>query len=415
MNLKIWRKPERSSGLAMVLVLIALFLIAVLGFSLGAQGVQSLVFSSDAANSNIALYAAEAGASRAVYAIEQSDSLLQTCPGIISLPNLSGGNLLQDGAQFLLTVTNNSCGTTSMLASDGTTVPAGVYYVYSTGKANRTQRTVSIFVSQSTTWPFQYAAFGNSSVILDNNSSTNSYPATGQGNVGSNGAITDNGAVSGTIVLSPGATVSPNPPPSPAIIKNQSNVTALPAVVDPQGGYNTNNNQSGSNVILNPGQYGNVTVSNNGTLTLNCNAGGGSPSYFSIGGITLNNNNNVVLGPNCSQSNPAKVYVYNTFSVQNNSNINTSGPAASLFFYGMPTLTSLTIANNSGSNIPDYFVVYAPSASITLNNNGDINGSLVGASVTVANNATLRYDLSLNTDSGAAPFTVTNVYSWNFR
>ena len=72
-----------------------------------------------------------------------------------------------------------------------------------------------------------------------------------------------------------------------------------------------------------------------------------------------------------------------------------------------PGANGVNINNNSALEA----AVYAPGTDISIGNNGDILGSIVGKTVTLSNNAALHYDETLQTLANSSAG-LTGVTQW---
>ncbi len=413
-------QKKTKKGMAMAVVLIVLFVVTIIGFALASRGTQTLSTAFQSKENTLSLYAAQAGIANEMYDIEENkltpalppaggytyDSSNNTLLIPQSLPN----NALITN-QMVWSNYNSSC-SGPITASDGTVVPCGMAYLASTGNMSGTTKTIHDMLQVTSGWPFP-GAFSNScgSSLSGNaytdsyNSSLGSYTATKgkNGNFGtncnSNGAIALNGnaEIYGAAVVGPGGTAgAPTISTSGNAGYDSARVLpspiSLPPITDPNGGDGSNNITVSSNTSygnLVPGKYGNISVSGNGNITLEC---GGT---YSISGLSVSGNGEIIL--DCPADNPVKLYVYNTLSISGNGISNNGENPTGLFMYGMPSLTSASVTGNGEA----YYALYAPNAAIQTTGNGDIYGSLVGSVITDSGNANLHYDQALTNDSQA--------------
>lgn len=408
------RKQKEQEGVALVVVLLTLFLIAVFGFALGARGTQILAASLIAEKNNVSLYAAEAGIARVFYAMEQSDSSLPSpclctsspsCPGTActGAPGFTGGNNLSDGSQFTLSITaNNSSSVYPVTASDGTLVPPGMYYIKSTGAYGGFKRILSALASVSTSWPFaNFAIFGGNGLTLSGNAAITN-------NVGTNSitsgavSLSGNANIQGSVTIGPGGNAGTVIQTSGNAQYNGSTVLQNPismaVIADPLGGYGTQDVQSGS---ISPGQYDNLDPSGNNTITLQC-------GIYSIKSLNMSGNSQLIIPPACGTDNPVKLYVYNNLSLSGNGIVNSNSTA--FLVYGMSSLTSVALSGNGSANL----ALYAPSASVSITGNGNFDGAIAGQSITVSGNGNIQYDRNLTNDNNWGGPPRVNVLSVEF-
>jgi hypothetical protein len=397
-----------NRGMALAYVLVFLLVLVVLGFALGSSGIFSLSRSLKIQDSTSALYAAQAGIANEINAIRQNQLTPPVLPAgsTYSLPQQNLQNNSEITNQQIIANYNPSC-TAPITAPDGTVVPCGMAYLSAEGSLNQSQRSIqemaqveyfdfsffSTCLSCATTFPahinigtYQDPFCGGTGVVspggvLGTNSS--STPAISfQGGTPTNIS---------QVVVGPGGTVSPSSEPS----NNLSSPYVFPPPVDPLGGPGTINVLNGG--PLSPGLYGTVNVS--GGLTLNCSTTG--PNTFSISSLTDSGGGNITLGANCTTSNPAILYVYNTLDLSGTPDVNPSPkPPTDLIIYGMSSLSATLNGTGSGN-----FIFYAPQASVTIKGGGSgtINGALIAKQIIVngSGNAQYNFDQCIEGDSNS--------------
>jgi hypothetical protein len=220
---------------------------------------------------------------------------------------------------------------------------------------------------------------------------TMSTPDTGVGNCsgGNVTAWTDNGkaVVTGGLVKLPQIVTFPNP------------------VIPPPGTTNENINSA---VSLPPGDYGDINLTGQGTLTL-------TPGTYNINSISEQGaNTTVVVAPDPITHLPGPV----TINVTGN---NQATPI-SLTGNGVqnPTLDpgtmqinyagtgTVKIAGNSSSA----FVVYAPNSNITLTGGSDFYGAILGNTVTNKGGTAIHYDRNLSKKSFIVSNFMLDSFNW---
>jgi hypothetical protein len=138
------------------------------------------------------------------------------------------------------------------------------------------------------------------------------------------------------------------------------------------------------------GKYSSINLGNSEVLDIN------EPVFLYItGSITLGNNAKIVIGdPNIDPDNDASLTIYHAgdFEGKNGSSINNLTADAKRFtLYGLDTCVDIRLKNGSDF----YGTVYAPNASIILDNSAFTYGSIVGKSFTLKNGGTFYYDTNL--------------------
>lgn len=155
---------------------------------------------------------------------------------------------------------------------------------------------------------------------------------------------------------------------------------------------------------LNGGDYYRSELSLNGTkvmlVTNHCR-------LYIPGDVALTGNALIRIAPNSS----LKVYVGGSASFGGNGIINQSGCATNLYYYGLPSNTSLSISGN-GAFIG---AIYAPSAAFVMNGGGssstnDFIGASVSKTVRMNGHFNFHYDELLGRVGPSTGFDVT---SWN--
>ncbi|MBF0175462.1 MAG: hypothetical protein HQL63_01235 [Magnetococcales bacterium] len=171
-------------------------------------------------------------------------------------------------------------------------------------------------------------------------------------------------------------------------------LTALPTYV---ASTLADGNKSGG--PLGAGNYHDITIGNNGTLTFNTSEGAYYMNNLTLGNnVTVNmapgtyhaariqfgNNNNLVVTP----SGVVKIFVNIQADIGNNANLNHGGNVANLGFYSYGSFQVGNNAHISG-------VVYAPGSAtqVQLGNNTELTGSVIsGGQVAIGNNTEITYD-----------------------
>jgi hypothetical protein len=237
---------------------------------------------------------------------------------------------------------------------------------------------------------------GSNGNLAENGAKTTIYgtmstPDTGVGNCsgGNVTAWTDNGnaTVSGGLVKLPQIVVFPPP-----------NIPAPGA---------TNENIS-NGVTLAPGNYGDISLSGHGVLTL-------TPGIYNINSISEQGANTAVtLGPDPT------THLYGQVTL-NVAGVNQTTPI-SLTGNGLqnPTLNpsdfqinyagtgTIKIAGNSSAAA----VVYAPNASVTLTGGSDFYGAILANTVTDAGGTAIHYDLNLSNTSFIVSNYMLDAFNW---
>jgi len=404
------RKNRR--GLALLLTVLVLPLIAALAFTLTSLGVSSQSGSRLREDSRVAIYCAEAGAEQGVELLRENTDY----SGSFTRP------LTRVEASAQVTVINNASGTTTLQASNGAQIPPGFAYSFaSCTQRSKITRTFGVLlkVSGSGPSPWNYAAFGYSSINLTGNAGTDSFNSANGGTYATTrigfghpdsltlgGAIGSNATASSSISFSGinskvggridlGRNADANTVVNGQAGVNYSgasggisvltaNVAKPPVVVPtlPDGTF------SAGGVLPSGFHYGNVSLSGQQSLTF------GSGTYV-LDGLKLAGQATIKLSPGAN----AVIYITGanngSLDLSGNGVVNSGGIASNLTFYGGPNLTNeISVTGNATA----YYRVYAPSSPIKIAGNGDIFGAVIGNTVRTVGNGAIHYDRAMHTD-----------------
>jgi hypothetical protein len=362
---------RKRNGFAMIMVLVVMFVVIILGFTLVMTAIGNSGSMFHNKQSVQAFYAAQSGVARTVSGIYQGD------PGTIGCNKTTTyltNQSIKNGSRFSVVLTTNwnlvGC-VGYATAPNGTAVPPGTLYVMSTGRMGFGTRLVNVLLTVKDPAGFGWGAFSNNGMSVQNGFVTGYDPGP-IGNAGTDsGTISmgPNGDISGQIFLGPGATTN-------GVGKGGPNQTMtysipLPQVIDPLSG---------------PLLFNAPPVLACGTTYSVQNL---------VGPVTM---------PDCGKNAPAVVYVYTSLDTSsgdiNMTLYNGVPKATNLFVYGMPTLITIdSHANSSGA-----FALYAPQANVTINgNNSHIWGSVIANTIHFTGvPAGIYYDQGLATDPYAS-------------
>jgi hypothetical protein len=290
---------------------------------------------------------------------------------------------------------------------------------------------------------FAYAAFaaasGCASLQFTGNGTTDSYdsgalPVVGGvasapssfnnygGNVGTNGNETDNGnnpTINGTL-SSPNAGFGVCTAGNVTAFsgKSLSQVTGgliqLPQavsfpipVIPPPGATNVT-----STAALIPGNYGDITLSGNNTVTL-------TPGVYNINSLSITGNAQLVVAPyppgspNAGQYGPV---ILNVAGNNNTTPIDLEGNGISNPTYNPGDLQilyagtgTIKIAGNGAAAA----VVYAPNATADLKGNGAFYGSVIASQLLDVGNGAIHYDMKLKKEMFTIGNYMLNSFTWN--
>lgn len=266
--------------------------------------------------------------------------------------------------------------------------------------------------SMGITSPFAYAAFAKNSVNLSNNTFVDSYISSNgaysnatslpNGDVGTNGTgagtivVNNNATVEGNVSTGSGGTVTVGSGGLITGTTTHNNNVLLPDVSVPStltglvsgGTYSFSNGQT-KTLTAGAYKYTNISMGNNATLNIT----GGIVQIYLTGVSALTASNNTVV--NIASGSSLQIYVDGVLNINNNVALNVSGnlPKNLQIYSTYSGANGMQINNNSHI----YAAVYAPNTDISIGNNGDIFGSLIGKTVVASNNAAVHYDETLKT------------------
>lgn len=238
---------------------------------------------------------------------------------------------------------------------------------------------------------FDYGIFGGDGVTIGNSGLVDSYSSSGSSTDGENGNVGTNSdnlaGISGSAVLhgdrdvSVGKSMTPEDLPAGAVswTDKTSELVML---------------SNGQTVNLGAGEYSAdaIDISNNSTVNIT-----GDVVIYVEGTTTASNNSTLSINSGASLT----IYAGGDIDLSNNSTNNVDNTPSSFIIYGLAGCDSIDLSNNSDT----YAAIYAPNADIDAGNNADFYGALVGATITVGNNARVHYDEDLqDIDSDSTVF-----------
>jgi hypothetical protein len=139
---------------------------------------------------------------------------------------------------------------------------------------------------------------------------------------------------------------------------------------------------------LTSGKYGNITLGNSKILTIT-----GNVQLYVTGDISLGNSAKIIIDPNSKLT----IYLGGQFDGKNGAGVTNNTHDSTLFtLYGLGS-NSIHIFNSDEF----YGVVYAPNASVEINNNVKIQGSVIAKDYKQDNSAIFTYDARLRTITDA--------------
>lgn len=402
---------KKSKGVALPVAILVILILCVIGFAIVVISVGNLDVVSNFRDSVSAYYAARSGVSRAIKEIYDN-------PGWIS--GFSEKSLASACGTFTVTFDktksyysiNNLNGSSTVTGWGGIAVPVGYCHIVSTGKVNKSIQRVGVLakaISFSPLYPWRFAAFGDISISLGNNTYSDSYDTSASpptytllnegADIGTNGissgsaTLFDGSMVYGDVYVGVGGSTSTsiNPQEGAGCITNGSAqvLTAqvlMPSVIDPVSGAigsDISYSGSGDEGTLPPGKYDSFSALSVDDSTVTFRSGEYSFTSFEVSG-------NSCLNIDASAG-PVKIYVSGPISITGKSITNYTTIAGNFQIFGTDLCTSVLVSGHSNS----YYAVYTPNADISIVGTSTIWGSIVGKTVTVGGTAQLHYDKAL--------------------
>jgi hypothetical protein len=386
MSCKRFHKYARSGAVLPFVVLIVL-LMMVIGLGVTSLGMHGRLFAIRSASKITARAATDAAISDAIHEMNEK---LKVKPWDNSTLPAKSDVLLPDpdaDASFDYVVSENS----------------SIYSVQGTGRAGSSVHTINTTLRLYS--PFDYAMLTRGNIELKNTARVdwiNNQPDDWPARIGTlsttpsaillkNGSIINGDAMVG---------VGGNPD---EVITSKTDVTItggtyplmyepeLPPVVVPdfvatapsQGIIDT------TRTISSSGKYSKINLGNGENLTID------EPvTLYITDTVTMGNSSEIIVGGPGDTDNDASLalYVGKTFDAGNSNGFaNNTADARRLKLFCLPTCTIVKLKNASNF----YGAIYAPNADITLDNGADVYGSIIGNTFILKNSGTFYYDANL--------------------
>ena len=388
-----------NRGMALVMVMIFTFILLVIGATFLKLATSERISADKSIYLNQAFYLAEAG-------VERGKAWLNS----VSSPPTStidpfGGLQSYGGGTYQVTITPLS---------------ATRYEVSSVSRFGHPMVSKTLNIIMQVQSIFSYAIFGDKNVTLKGNAYIDSYDSQngnyGGTNIKSNGNVrtnaiatmypysvyfpdsvdlANNSTIKGNVIIGPGGDLS-----GAITIKGNAKIIGdksvasepeeLPIVTVPTGLPNQGSISVGGNdtlTVSSSGQYSSITLNSNSILTLS-----GNLTIYVSGALSLNSNSQIKI----TAGSNVNIYISGSFSQSSNSQINnlTKDPTK-LAIYGDDSLTNVSWNSNSDF----YGTFYARKATVDLNSNANIYGSIMAMTVNLNSNAKVHYDEALASKS----------------
>ena len=382
-------------GAAIPLALVAVMILLAMGVGLLSLGLNSRTYSARTALDIAARCAADAGVAKALF--EMNEKLKVKPWNDSSLPGATDESLPGCNATYSYTIAGD---------------PVNGYTVQSTGVSGGMQRQVTCTLKPQ--GPFEFAVFADQTLEMKNSAVVDWY------NFGADDEILKigtNSIASGAIVLKNSSTVNGDVVVgvggNPDVVISDSGATItgvaraltekspLPTTVVPEWleSLPSSGTIENNTTISNSAKYGSIDLKNSKTIVID-----GNVTLYVIGQIILGNSAELQIENDAS----LVLYLGGDFEGKNSSAVNNLTKNAKNFqIYCLDGCDSMIFKNSSDF----YGVIYAPNASVVMDNSAKLYGAVVAKSFEQKNSGTLSYDASLR-DAGvndeAVRFVVTN-------
>jgi hypothetical protein len=384
MNWREWLKITKRGNI-MSLVMLVVVLLMVVGIGVLGLGLHGRMLAVRSGADIAARCAADSAIAAAVYQMNQKLKIKPWDDSI--LPCVSNVGVLASDATYGYTVTKDS----------------GVYTIQGTGRAGNSISVIDTTLRLYSV--FDYALFAKDSLELKNsaiidwvNSQLGDWPLQVGTNSTDSGAITlkDGTVINGDIVVGIGG--SPD-----EVIDAGAGVTitgdtyamfsnaVLPSVYVPAwlASMPSGGTIDTAVVLEASGKYDGINLKKDYKLTIT------EPVVLYItGDIRLKNSAEIIIGGDLDTDNDAFLIIYlaGSATFDNSSQVNNLTKDATRFtLYGLDSCVDIRLKNGGVF----YGVVYAPNASIILDNSVGAYGSVVGQRLILKNGAIFYYDAAL--------------------
>lgn len=343
-----------------------------------------------------ALYACEAGLAAAVQSLAGGGD-----------GNIGVEQPIASGSQtYSVSATDIGDGRTALLA---------------TGTDEDARMRVEMVVQRSATGFFQWAAFGDEWMHLDSNSRTDSYDSTAgtyddqaingsgssayanaDGDIGSNGDVSmdSNNKVWGDASPGPGGTITGDLSKISGSTTPLPSTVTLPEIVLPALAQSSALTVS-SSTTLPSGQYGYTSLQINSSKKLTITG----PATILCDSFVMKSNSELLVD---ASAGPVEFFVVNDFVLNSNTVVHSGEDSPIDVAFNLLSDNVLdpgvdvafdpdAVDFDSGSKL--YGTIYAPSASVTIDSNFELFGSLIARRVDLNSNCRIHYDESLATAS----------------
>ena len=373
-------------GVVYLLSLGVVFLLAILSASMLMRSLTQVNVSQHAFNQASAFQLADAGLDQASINLRTADAADDVLTG--TLP-----------------ISTSSTGTYTILSV--VSLDPQTQQVTSRGVSSGQHRDVEAIIRLTPESVFQFGLFGDQTVTVGGNASTDSYDSSAgpydannhhhDGDVGTNSAASGGVDVSGSIFVDGQIAVGPNVADPTSVVTgyNPSFITGNPKVVSVGAQFPM------PDVIVPEGlTCVDHTVQGNTTETL------APPGPYCYHNLTVEG------GAIFTASGAVKIYLTGKLSAKGNSTVGVIDQPSQMRFL-MATNSEVTL--NEGMVTGDnafYGALYGPEASITVTGHAEVFGSIIAKNVNLQGSAWIHYDESLKNQTDISNTFHTKVVEW---
>jgi hypothetical protein len=386
---------SKRQGSAVPLALVAVMILLAMGVGLLNLGMSGRIYASRTANDIKARCAADAGMTMALY--EMNEKLEVKPWNDSSLPEATNESLPYCDASFSYTVTSDP--------SDG-------YTVESIGTSDYAERTIVCVLKPQ--GPFEFAVFGEDGAELKNSAIVDWFNfgtddeilKVGTNSIASGAfSFKNSSTINGDVVVGVGGNPDSVIDDFGATITGETRAlreeNVLPAITVPDWleSMPSSGTIKNDTTVTNSAKYSSIDLKNSKTLLID-----GDIALYVTGEITLGNSAELQIDSDGSLI----LYLGGNFEGKNSSNVNNlTQQAKKLQIYCLDSCEDMRFKNSSDF----YGVIYAPNASVIMDNSANLHGAIVAKTFEQSNSGTFNYDANLRDASvydEAVRFVVTN-------
>ena len=379
------RRKKQRKGAILALMVMMVLLLSMTSLALIRVGTEARLRTVKSASQIAARFAADAGIERALYLMNKElDAGTWT---LDEIPTFTSQTLTGSDADYTVTFAGN--------LSNG-------YQITSVGRSGNQTKTVRATIALTSPIAEDFAIFGKEALTVKSKAAVGGFNSGDLSDTDVDAKIGTQSANSNAIDIKKNTDINADiyivdcgDPDTVIKSADQLNINGeifvmptafyLPPITPPD--YTASKGSiSGKNITLNTsdsGKYTEISISNNGTLTID-----GNLTLYVTGNVDLKTNTEVKVKNNAT----LELYFDGDVNANNSSGINNESKVPSnVKIYGTGTNQKVDLKNSSDL----YAVVYAPNADMTVNNSGEAYGSFITESFELKNSGEVYYDKAL--------------------